>query len=366
MSTKLHLIENDQGKGSVVLIDTSSKPIYALNAERTSSGVYQLDDALTSSIILDGFYTKRLSREELTLPYRRRGRNIEVIAPKIYTLPSFKDISFSVVTFKGTGALPEFIPEKKYVIDPLFWRSETLNSCGRIWGGIDKERACYEAQNKVLSLRGIFHTPYVAQNKIPTTIQNRIYTHSRFWTKKEKEIIVDLYQIVRLSMTNIRYDEFMAFDKKTLAQFANFFTQSGWTVDAWARHLGTVDAVVVKESLRLEKKKKFLNFTPKGIMDDNRFISGEITDLEQVAVSSYATERNYWPWPLAIMGQSKDVINRIAQRLNQSAQEYIEIYFNTLSEKSCFLFTAGQKDNHPLSQNHVSEYLKYQSQMHRK
>ena len=219
-----------------------------------------------------------------------------------------------------------------------------------------------EARNDILSSRGVFHTPYVALNQIPPNIQDIIYRKAGGERETDDP---DLYQVVRSSMTNIRYDDFCQFDGSELELFARLSVQAGWTPEAWAQHLGRVDGKLVSESLQLEGLNCFFDFTPKGLMYDNRYISGEITDLEQVEISRYGERMNYWPWPIDVMCQSKDVLIKISQSLGISPDDIVDLYFDGVSKMSGYDFTGGHQgdEDEPMNQNHVREYLQYRAEI---
>lgn len=366
MGKELKLIEGKNGKGSVVLVNPSGGPIFRLKPNETFGGVYALDEGLVHSVVLDDLYTRKdKEREALPNCYRRRGRSIELVIPKAYAVDGFEDIPFYVVSFKGAGAIPEDGSSAEYIIDPVNWRSNgfaAVGQFGRNWGGLDGRFARGEAENDTLSSVGIFHTPYVAQNKIPLNIQEEIYRKNG---RERKPSDKDLYQIVRLSMTNIRYDDFCRFSDAEKKLFVELSWQAGWTPEEWAKHLGLIDGKLVAESLKLERERRFFNFVPKGLMDDNRYISGEITDLEQVTISRYGEESNFWPWPMAVMCQSKAFLKRVAQDLGKNPQQSIDLYFEMISEVTGFRFSGGHrgKENEPMHQNHVLEYDTYRDEM---
>ncbi len=365
MSIKLKIGGSKSSKGIVVLIDDDPDVLYKVEVENSHHANFRHESNLVHSVILDEHYTKSLDiqKQRLNLDSRRRGRNIEVILDTPLFIDDFKDMPFYVVTFKGAGAIPEDGSSEKYVIDPLNWRTESdfpLAQFGRIWGGVDLGFAMGEAKNNILSERNIFHTPYVALNQIPSKIQDNIYQSSG---RKRKDNDSDLYQIVRLSMTNIRYEDFCEFNDNEIKQFAEHSVNAGWTLDKWAYHLGSVDGVLVLESLKLSAEGRFVHFFPKGILRDNRFISGEITDLEQVTIGRYGERMEIGPWPISIMRQSKDFLKKTAMALKTDPIKTIDKYFEIISDISGHTFTGG--GNYEVDEynghNHVDEYFRYMS-----
>lgn len=344
-----------KGNGMVCLVEKDAPPIYQLTPDKTDNGVFKLDDKLVHSIVLDNLYTEGRKRKRLNLPYRRRGRNIEVMVKEPYHVKEFDGLDFHVVTFKGAGAETVL---NGHIIDPFRWHS-WIQQFDRIWGSVDKSDAVDEAENKILSRRDIFHTPYVAQNRIPDKVQDKIYYEAnpivwgstldlKLQTTKRRDSDPDLYQIVRLSMTNIRHKEFYSFSGNEVKNFAELSLKAGWTLEKWVAHLGKVDGKLTKECLKLARQGKFLNFY-KSDFHDNTYITGEITDLEQVEIQKYSEfGRDIYAWPIEAMHDSVNVLRRIAEALDENIGAVIDAYFKKVSETSghCFSRNAVEYDDY--------------------
>ncbi len=382
MTLELKLI-GKKGNGMVCLVEKDAPPIYQLIPDETDDGVFALDDELVHSVVLDNLYTEGRKRKRLNLPYRRRGRNIEVLVKEPYHVEGF-DADFHVVTFKGAGAKSgDDADEKRYVIDPLTWRGGTqVNQHGRIWGSLDKGFAVGEAEEKALSSRNIFHTPYVAQNKLSERVQNEVYKMAgrkqpnvQYWSsnfmmvEREKQSgDPDLWQVARLSMTNIRYEEFAYLIDKE--QFAELSLEAGWTLERWINHLATVNGQLVKQALKLASKGKFLAFDPGSGFSDNTYITGEITDLEQVVIKDYEkNDKNEYSvggeipvWPTVMMTQNADVLSKLSDIFTKDRDSYLTSYLEKLSEVSGYEFEKNGCEIYPF----VFQYLRYRRQQFEK
>ncbi len=358
----LKLVKAKESMGMVVLVDKKPRPLYRMGSSVTDDGVFKLDDRLVHSVVFDDFYTKGVDKEQVRLLSRRRGRNVELILSEPFFVKGFSRIPFYVLTFKGAGAkIYEESETSPFIINPLEWPSDDIIECGRIWGGLDKEFASGEAENSIFSDRNVFHTPYVAQNQVPIEVQRQIYERSG---RVKKEDDPNLHQIARLSMTNIRFNDFCLFNKDEVKYFAQLALQAGWTLEKLAKHLGKVDGRLVSEALKLNAKRQFFNFHPRGILSDNRYVTGEITDLEQAVISKYGEQLDCWPWSIDVMCQSKRVLKNLAESLEESYKDVHELYFNIVSEVTGFRFTQGQNGGeNDENQNHYSEYLKYRAQV---
>ena len=373
MTLELKLI-GKKGNGMVCLVEKDAPPIYQLTPDETDDGVFELDDDLVHSVVLDNLYTEGRKRRRLNLPYRRRGRNIEVLVREPY---SVEGLNFHAVTFKGAGAKPydKWYDKGKYVIDPLSWRGGgNIAQFKRLWGGLDEGFAVGEAENKILSDRNIFHTPYVAQNKIPKKVQDEIYFKANLmvWGSSLDGIIhrsekqdsdPDLHQIVRLSMTNIRHNEFDSFSGNEVKEFAELSLKAGWTLKKLVEHLGKVDGELTRECLKLARSGKFLNFHLSDF-HDNTYITGEITDLEQVEIKNYHSDSERYVWPIEAMYDSVKVLRRTAEALNKNVNSIVTSYFKKVSEISGYYFSENtvEYDGYRVSQ--LEKFRKRKQKVH--
>ncbi len=358
MTLELKLI-GKKGNGMVCLVEKDAPPIYQLRTDKTDDGVFSLDDELVHSVVLDGLYTEGARKKRLNLPYRRRGRNIEVLVKQPYHVEDFDGVNFHAVTFKGAGARPrDSTGERRYVIDPFTWRDDGIRQFGRMFGTVfeDKRDLVLEAKNKLLASRNVFHTPYVAQNKIPEEVSDEIYKVAKEMNRYTPSIITKkqdnphLYQIVRFSMTNIRAEEFWDFSDSDFELFAKLSLDAGWTLERWAEYLGTVAGKLTKVNLRLAAQRKFLQFSDANF-HDNLFITGEITDLEQVVIDNYDIASEYILWPSEMMSFHCDFIKKLSFALKE--EDYLGVYFRKVSETSGYEFNSNQYDK---------KYLKYRGE----
>ncbi len=329
-------------EGVICVADQYRPPIYRIRANRTDDGVFELDDSLVRSVVLDGLYTQipGLKKERLDIEYRRKGRNIELLLNDPFFVKEFPGLPFHVLTFKGAGARSKINP--RCVIDPLNWPSKYVIKHKRIWGGLDEGFAVGEAENEILSSRNIFHTPYVAQNKIPEIIQREIYKQSG---REKRSSDANLYQIVRLSMTNIRHSDFNTFNDEKVKDIAEQFLNVGWTLERWIEHLGKFDGKLTKECLKLAEKGKFLDFRPKSEFSDNTYITGEITDLEQVVIGKFDECKEHHIWPVEVMFQSRSLISKISHALGEYSNSVPKHYFEKVSETSGYEFPCGSESS---------------------
>ena len=358
----------------VCLVEKDAPPIYQLKPDETSDGVFELDDDLVHSVVLDDLYTKGTRRRQIKLPYRRKGRNIEVLVREPYHVREFDGINFHAVTFKGAGAIPLDSKSKLQIIDPLTGRGGTqILQHKRIWGGLDEGFAVGEAEEKILSSRGIFHTPYIAQNQIPEIVQEEIYREAspikiystlnpeKPQVREKQDSDPDLYQIVRLSMTNIRHSDFNEFDTDQLKNFAQLSLRAGWTLEKWVEHLSTVNGKLVKEGLKLARKGKFLQFVPLSEFDENTYITGEITDLEQVTLEDCVWQDS---WASKMMEQSINVLQNLSKELKEDFNSVLSSYIKKISKISGYTFSSAYSMDYAVySDMQLKKYLKRKNKM---
>jgi hypothetical protein len=268
------------GKGTVV--QSNELKVERLKCRESYDAAYHANgNDLIRSILIDKIYVPEgLESETFRFNGIREGRTIDVILDEPITCPDLPDKYFHVVTFKGTGA--RLLGRNgDYRIHPTKWLDDNLMRFNRIWGSMNEEHAFSEAMNPCFTENNIFHTPYIAVNLLPEEIENKIYQQAN--EKRNNQL--RLCQVVRLSQTNMRLANQSGHSDCDSNTFKKACETVGFTgeylCDLFAREDAKI-CIAEKELRRLGMS--FLNF---GDISQNRFITGELTDLEQCNIGPF-------------------------------------------------------------------------------
>ncbi|MBI2140714.1 hypothetical protein HYU14_07365 [Candidatus Woesearchaeota archaeon] len=277
--------------------DTPSHQIYALEPGEHQAGLYELDHWLHKKIVLGKKYSEGGKSKQVWNPSRRRGRTIDILLKQPVSVKGIPDISWSVMSFKGAGAMP--VPKGhnpmkhgtlkgEYLIDPFQWHDSRIKPYGRFFGAVRFCKARHEAMYSRFKELGIPHTPYVAINQFPDRMEREIYCGKPALDREP------LFQIVRLSQTNIRfYDSYFGMQPRTYDSDKVFLAQlinGGFEMEKLIHQLGVADGKTLRGALVLEGQNRFMKISNRICTSDDRFITGEFTDFE--GWEEYSQEEN--------------------------------------------------------------------------
>lgn len=227
---------------------------------------------------------------------RRIGRTIDVLLDEPVEVGGKE---YPVVTFKGTGALPDKNDprhDEGHIIDPLQWRSSSVQQFGRLWGAVIEQGAKIEAQKPlgVLHTFGILATPYLSANVIPSEITGSLYRGDAPW---------DLAQPVRLTDTNILLDDvFYWRDRKD--SINPFFWMTGYGRGCADRKAilsyigedtfeqGLLDLIerIADASRSLAREGRALKWALRSECISNTYMNGRLKDFENMTIGEREDE----------------------------------------------------------------------------
>ncbi len=220
-------------------------------------------DELHQCILIHPRYAP--NAQKITVRGLRMGRTIDVLLDKTF---SFEGQEYGVMNFKGVGARAfedMTIQLKRWYSRGNWMENGRLDNRNRIWGAHIASGAREELECRILRILEIPEIPIIAVNEVPRE-------GLTIW--KNYKIVPSLAQLVRLEQTNIRL---------SYLDVKRFGDDVAGLVEP--EKLGRMDGKMIAKQLELAKEGRMVVFD--GLVDENRFVDGAMTDRENFTLCDF-------------------------------------------------------------------------------